>query len=168
MEFWAMHKRILAFLSLVLLITSITTCYNNSSPSSSEHALLIKKAINSNNVKALRSLTDLPLFFRNQEWESASDGYGFVLGSFKQIQLSSDAEFTKHFNKFIKTIQIEGNKVITQDISLDLFSEELRGQTKNWRTLKLHLLKRGEGDVEHIVLLGLDKNTNKLKAIYIN
>ena len=49
-----------------------------------------------------------------------------------------------------------------------MFAEELKGNKKYWMSLNLYLLKRGEGDVEHIVLLGLDKNTNKLRAIYVN
>ncbi len=54
------------------------------------------------------------------------------------------------------------------NITLSMFSDELKNQKQHWVNLKLHLLIRGERDVEHIVLLGLEKYTHKLRAIYIN
>ncbi len=155
-------------LTFLLFVSSITACVSGEYHSPVEHVSAIRLSINNNNIKKLRTLATLPLFFQEQEWSSATDGYGFVLGDSKQIELATNEEFEQHFRARIESIHIKGEKVLSNDITLDMFAEELKGTKKYWMSLNLYLLKRGEGDVEHIVLLGLDKNTNKLRAIYVN
>lgn len=158
--------------SIALLLFSLTSlflfsCNSNTSVTPSEQALQIRLSINNNNTDKLRALSSLPLIVREQEWESANDGSGFVLGPAKQLVISTDESFKKKIKSFLKSLQIEGEQTIT-DITLNMFTSELGKQAGSWADLKLVLFKRGEGDVEHIVLMGLNKKTNKLKAIYIN
>jgi len=152
---------------LLLLMPFLSACSNDKENTPIEQAKLIRLSINNNNSDQLRTLSSLPLLVSTQEWTSSDDGYGFVLGDSKQIELTTDKEFQEHFKATINSIHIQGEQVIS-DISLNIFTEELKDQIKRWDSLNLYLLKRGEGDVEHIVLLGLNKNTNKLRAIYIN
>jgi len=49
-----------------------------------------------------------------------------------------------------------------------MFKNELGDKLSFWKRFNLVLFKRGEGDVEHIVLMGINKTSNKLSAIYIN
>lgn len=157
------------FLSISLLLTFlITSCAIGKENSPVEQVNIIRQSINNNNVEELRSSSSLPLLFQEQEWASASDGYGFVLGNSKHTELSSNEEFSQHFGANIESIHIQGEQALSKDITLDLFTDELEKTREYWVSLSLYLLKRGEGDVEHIVLLGLDKKTNKLRAIYIN
>lgn len=153
---------------LLLFISSLTACYNSKVIPTEDQSSLIRSAINDNNVDKLRALSSLPLLIREQEWVTADDGYGFVLGAAQQVKLSTDEEFYNYFQTAIKLIHIQGERVFSKDITPGMFAEELKGQDKLWNNLTLHFLKRGEGDVEHIVLLGFEKNTNKLRAIYIN
>ena len=158
--------------SLALLLFSLTSlflfsCDSNTSVTPSEQALQIRLSINNNNTDKLRALSSLPLIVLEQEWESAKDGSGFILGVTKQSVISTDELFNKKIEPFLKSLQIEGVQAIT-DITLNMFTSELGKQADSWTNLKLVLFKRGEGDVEHIVLMGLNKKTNKLKAIYIN
>ena len=150
-----------------LISIFLTSCDSSIILSPTEQALEIRLSINNNNIKKLRALSSLPLIVREQEWESAKDGSGFVLGAAKQSSISTDEVFNKKIISFLKSLQIEGEQAIT-DITLNMFTTELGKQVNNWADLKLVLFKRGEGDVEHIVLMGLSKETNKLKAIYIN
>ncbi len=150
-----------------LISIFLASCDSNITHSPTEQALQIRLSINNNNVKKLRALSSLPLIVREQEWESANDGSGFILGATKQSSISTDEAFNKKIMPFLKSLQIKGEQAIT-DITLNMFTTELGKQVNNWADLKLILFKRGEGDVEHIVLMGLSKKTNKLKAIYIN
>ena len=163
-----MVNRIKILLSFFLFVLMLSACNNSNKLTSTEQAQLIRQAINDNNVNQLQSLSALPVFVREQEWITVNDGYGFVLGSEKQINLSTNIDFIQYFKLSINSVHIESEKVITEDITLSLFADELSNQIQYWNNLNLHLLVRGEADVEHIVLLGLEKETNKLRAIYIN
>lgn len=150
-----------------LISIFLASCDSSITLSPTEQAQQIRHAINNDNVKKLRALSSFPLIVREQEWESAKDGSAFVLGVAKQSSISTDEVFNKKIMSFLKSLQIEGEQAIT-DITLNMFTSELGKQINDWADLKLILFKRGEGDVEHVVLMGLSKKTNKLKAIYIN
>ncbi|MDR4515938.1 MAG: hypothetical protein MRK00_00850 [Nitrosomonas sp.] len=154
------------FLFLFSILT--TSCNSNSTVSVNEQALKIRTSINDNKVENLYTLTSLPLIVREQEWQSADDGRGFILGKVNQIVLSTKYEFSTYMTPLLKNIVIEGQESISEGITLDIFTDELGKQSSNWNDLNLVLFKRGEGDVEHIILMGLSKETNKLRAIYIN
>ena len=154
---------VLPFIFSFLLIA----CDSTHALSPTEQALQIRLSINNNNIEKFRALSSLPLIIREQEWESANDGTGFILGTAKQSLLSSDDNFNNKISTLLKSLKIEGEKAIT-DITTNMFTTELGEQVNTWDDFKLILFKRGEGDVEHIVLMGLNKKTNKLQAIYIN
>jgi len=154
---------VLPFILSFLLVA----CDSTHTRSPTEQALQIRLSINNNNIEEFRALSSLPLIIREQEWQSAKDGTGFILGVAKQSLLSSDDAFNKIISTFLKSLQIEDERAVT-DITSNMFTSELGEKVNDWDDFKLILFKRGEGDVEHIVLMGLNKKTNKLQAIYIN
>ena len=128
----------------------------------------IRSAINANDVSAFQSLLTLPLLVTEQQWRSVDDGVGFVLGERSDRKIgAADNTFTE-LKQLIESVAIQGELAMTDGIELALFTDELREQLNHWRQLELVLFKRGEADVEHIVLLGLDKKTKQLRAIYLN
>lgn len=155
------HLFLMIFMSLFILACQADT-------TTSESALQIRSSINSNNVELFESLTDFPLTVNEQVWESATDGSGFVLGKRSDKTIVKGSSSALEIKPLLESINIQGMSAITDGITLSLFSEELTNQTQNWRNLDLVLFKRGEGDVEHVVLLGLNKKTKKLHSIYIN
>jgi len=167
MEDTQMINKAYALLIFFIISIFLTSCDSSVTLSPTKQALQIRLSINNNNAKKLRTLSSLPLIISEQQWESASDGSGFVLGTTKQSSISTDEIFIKKITPFLKSLQIEGEQAIT-DITLNMFTTELGKHINNWDKLNLILFKRGEGDVEHIVLMGLSKETKKLKAIYIN
>lgn len=150
-----------------LISIFLASCDSSNILSPTEQALQIRSSINTNNVDKLRALSSLPLIVREQEWGSAKDGSGFVLGAAKQSLISTDEAFKIKMIPFLKPLQIEDEQAIT-DVTLNMFTSELDEQINIWDNLNIVLFKRGEGDVEHIVLMGLNKKTNKLNTIYIN
>lgn len=160
----------LGFYSLIFFLFSaslLSACSGSKTFSPAEQAQQIRIAINNNNSEKLRSLSALPLAIRNQEWGSAKDGTGFFLGAAKHTLVSTEELFNKTIPSFLKSLKIEGEQAIT-DITLNMFSSELGKNMNDWADLNLILFKRGEGDVEHIVLMGLNKKSNKMEAIYLN
>lgn len=164
MEFSKAYRTALAAIFSLILFSACSTSNADSITNTAEK---IRLAINRNNVELLRSLTVIPLSVREQEWESAQDGSGFVLGKVKETTLSTKSDFNNFMPAFLKSVEIEGEKAST-DITLDMFTDELGKNIKYWSRFNLVLFKRGEGDVEHIVLIGLNKTSRKMEAIYIN
>ena len=164
------HSSFLGFYSLIFFLFStvlLSSCSDGKTLSPAEHAQQVRLAINNGNAEKIHALSTLPLTLRNQEWESAQDGSGFVLGGVNQTTISTEELFNKTIPSFLKSLKIEGEQAVT-DVTLNMFTSELGKSMNDWAELNLVLFKRGEGDVEHIVLMGLNKKTNKLKAIYIN
>lgn len=158
------------FYSLIFFLFSavlISSCSDGKMLSSVKQAQQIRIAINNNNSEKFRALSTLPLTIRNQKWESAQDGYGFVLGVAKHTIISTDDLFNKTIPPFLKSLKIEGEQATT-DITLTMLTAQFGKTINDWADLNLVIFKRGEGDVEHIVIMGFNKKTNKLKAIYIN
>lgn len=147
--------------------TLLSACSDGKTLSPVEQAQQIRIAINNNDLEIFRTLSAIPLTIRNQEWESAKDGTGFVLGAAKRTLVSTEELFNKTIPSFLKSLKIEGEQAIT-DITSNMFTSELGNNMNDWSDLNLILFKRGEGDVEHIVLMGLNKKTNKMEAIYLN
>ena len=164
------HNSFLGFYSLIFFLfcaAFLSACSGGKTLSPAEQALQIRLAINNNNIDQFRTLSTLPLTIRNQEWESAQDGYGFVLGAAKLTVISTEEKFNKTIPSFLKSVQIEGEKATT-DITLTMLTSQLGPTINNWTDLNLIAFKRGEADVEHIVVMGLNKKTNKLDSIYLN
>lgn len=156
-------KIIYTLLFTLIISLLFSACKPNIKISYIEQAKNIRLSINDNNVEYFHSLVSSTLIVREQQWETAKDGIGFILGEVKQVLIQSDAKTAS----FLKSIYIEGDKAIS-DVTLNMFHNELGAQIKRWEKYKLILFIRGEGDVEHIVLMGLDNKTRKLQALYVN
>jgi hypothetical protein len=126
-------------------------------------------AVNQDDVTSLTKLVGKPLSVFEQEWESAQDGTGFVLGARKSVQIDSAQDVERFMADFVLRLKIEGDKaVLVPQQEYSNFSEEFADTVNQWRNLKVYLFMRGEGDVEHIVLIGLHPESKKIHAIYIN
>lgn len=160
------HKQIKRICLIIAMPLFLLACQKVTT--TSESALQIRSSINSNNVGLFESLIDFPLTVNEQVWQSATDGIGFVLGKRSDKTIAQGSSATLAMKVLIESISIQGESAITDDITLSLFSEELGNQIQHWENLDLVLFKRGEGDVEHVVLLGLNKETKQLRSMYIN
>lgn len=132
------------------------------------NAFRVRTSINNNNASAFADVVALPFYVREHTWESASDGIGFVLAAKKDSTALNKDQLTILAKSIVDKIQIEGETVIMEDISLAMFTKELFGMEHLWQGLTMALFVRGESDVEHVVLMGFDPLTNKLRALYFN
>ncbi len=151
-----------------LLAIMISGCINQSVTQSAEkQAISLRNAINTNDFALLANSIPLPLVLSKQDWKTADDGYGYVLG-LKNTLIANNTEELNDVFSILKNVEIEGDYQLEQEFTLTDFTEEFSGLEHYWEPLELVVFFRGQGDVEHIVVLGLDKKSSQLRAIYIN
>ncbi len=157
---------------LVIFCIIVTACgatEKNLPKSTSQIAVDYRDALNDNNISAVIQLSALPVTFISQEWESAPDGYGWTLGK-KSI---SEFDTQTSLNKFLKTfspgIEIEGTKAtLIPRTEYGRFKTEFSDSLALWNNLKAYIFTRGEYDVEHITVIGVNPETHKVRALYAN
>ncbi len=65
-------------------------------------------ALNAGDVDAMMATSRVPFSFRNQEWQTAPDGAGFVLGAAKDRTCDDDPCRRRLFEELKTTVRIEG------------------------------------------------------------
>ena len=161
-------RQYIHILFAAILAMFISGCINQSvTVTPDDQAVSLRNAINTNDFALLSNSITLPLALSKQDWETANDGYGYVLGA-KHTQIAKNTKDLNEVFRVLEQIEIEGEYHLEQEFTLTDFKDEFAGIDNHWAYLKLVVFYRGQGDVEHIVVLGLDKTTSKLRAIYIN
>lgn len=126
-------------------------------------------ALNSGDVPRLLSLSADTLYFREQEWASAADGGGFVLGTAADTSVSGEAQLTAFYTQLATRARVEvPTAVPAPPPSDELLGAELKDADPKWFSLSLVVFLRGQGDVEHTALVGIDRMTGKVAGLYLN
>lgn len=159
-----LHSPILRCLAVFVLLLP-GACTEQESVDKSRLAVSFVEAINQMNAAAMSKFTASTLLARNQAWESASDGYGFVLAKTDDQLLSNAAQVNSYFSVLIDRLSIESSKPIPTSTSQ--LTEQFKGIEQHWQGLEMYLFLRGMGDVEHILVVGVNAE-NKIAAIYFN
>ena len=160
-----LNKSAILIAYLFVLIVSLGACTKAEPVSPSEVAKKFVISLNQKDMDMLADLSATPLWIRQQEWESAKNGAGFVLGKANDLNLVDRERVKKYFSDPVNNIAVEGK--VPDEISLKLLQDELKGSEKLWRGLSIHLFRRGMGDVEHIFVVGIDSK-GKVAAVYLN
>ena len=152
----------------IFLSVFITSCGSRPAETSSSTATSFVKALNGEDVDAMLALASDSVFVREQDWESSSDGYGFILGAISDRQVTRDVDLREAFVDLSSRVDVEREAPELIDSTIDqLAIGELSGIAGIWEPLDGYLFLRGMGDVEHIVLIGVGPK-KKVQAIYIN
>ena len=126
------------------------------------------EALNAKNVEAMSRLAGIPFRYRNQQWESASDGSGYVLGAAQDRVAGSADELLTLLRDMTSSVRVEDPAPVATPPSKDvLLKETLKGAPSQWSDMNLVLFRRGEGDVEHVAIVGIDAR-GKVVGLYIN
>jgi hypothetical protein len=126
-------------------------------------------SLNHGNTRDLVSESECPFVFRNQEWESATDGSGFVHGKADDQSFKNKKALATLFSTLVSKVQIENEKAATRPPSKDsLLLDNLKGAPADWQKLNLILFRRGFGDVEHVAIVGVDSATHRVRGLYLN
>lgn len=126
------------------------------------------QALNAKDIDSMAEFAATPFRVRNQPWENAPDGSGFVLGAATERVANSSDELRAVLQDLAANVRIAEPAAVGDPPSkADLLSEPLRGAPSQWNELDLVLFRRGEGDVEHIAIVGVDAK-GKVTGLYVN
>lgn len=126
------------------------------------------QALNAKNVERMNGLSAAPFRYRNQAWESAADGSGLVLGKAEDRVAKGPEELRALLQDVIARVQVEDpSPVQNAPPKPELLNGPLRGAPPAWGEMNLVLFRRGEGDVEHVAIVGVDA-AGKVTGLYVN
>lgn len=140
-----------------------------------DHATLLRtaerfvKSVNAGNAAIAFKVIGLPLMYRNQEWKDATAGEGYVLGDAHDQVFTDEKRAAKFLEGLVRDLRLENTTPEKDGPSkVKMMSDYLAGAPVSWRDLELFFFVRGTGDVEHVVLIGIDSSTGKVRGIYMN
>ena len=126
-------------------------------------------ALNAGDAATMLALTGDPFHFREQRWASAPDGSGFDLGAATDSVIRGEEPRRSFLVALANRVHIRGTTAATRPPTREaLLARELAGSDPRWASLRLFVFLRGEGDVEHTALIGVDEKTGKVAALYVN
>jgi hypothetical protein len=125
------------------------------------------KSVNAGSSQAALQLTHLPLLYRNQEWKNATTG-GYTIGAAHDSVLSDKSAAARFMRKLVKDVRVKHTKALNGPSKSEILATYLAGAPAGWRELELFFFVRGTGDVEHVVLVGVDSASEQVRGIYTN
>ena len=126
-------------------------------------------ALNATDADGMVALAAIPFELREQEWVSASNGSGFVLGAAQDRTVAEPAELARTFRALVERVHVRSATAAASAPGRQaLLSEQLSGAAAAWKNLDLVLFLRGEGDVEHVVIVGVAPGPARVRALYLN
>ena len=163
-------KILIILYSTLVLFVILTDCVAKQQKSQAiNEAEKFLLALNAKDVNAMLAVSGEPFLFRNQEWESAKDGIGFVLGEAKDKILTDKETLKSFFKELITKVEVEETTAAENPPDRSEFLEnQLKGSPKRWLQLELYVFRRGFADTEHIALVGVDPQSRKVVALYLN
>jgi len=163
-------KILIILYSTLVLFVILTDCVAKQQKSQAiNEAEKFLLALNAKDVNAMLAVSGEPFLFRNQEWESAQDGIGFVLGEAKDKILTDKETLKSFFKELITKVEVEETTAAENPPDRSEFLEnQLKGSPKRWLQLELYVFRRGFADTEHIALVGVDPQSRKVVALYLN
>jgi hypothetical protein len=126
------------------------------------------KAVNQGNAPVALKMAGLPLIYRNHEWKDGSAG-GHVLGKAQDRTYPDQASAAAFIKKLVRDVRLEKTQAETLGPSkAELLSDYLKEAAAGWRDLELFFFIRGSADVEHVVIIGVDPATERVRGVYTN
>ncbi len=126
-------------------------------------------ALNTADTGAMVALTDDPFTFREQRWVSASDGSGFQLGPARDSVIHGSEARRRFLAALAARVHLRATRASTDAPGREvLLANELKGGAERWQSLWLVVFLRGEGDVEHSAIAGVNEKNGRVAAFYMN
>jgi hypothetical protein len=126
-------------------------------------------ALNAADTVTMLALTEDPLVFREQKWMSARDGSGYQLGVARDTVVRGNEARRRFLGDLASRVHVQVPTAVDRPPRREVLLEnQLAGGDARWASLTLFVFLRGEGDVEHSALTGVDEKSGKVAAFYVN
>ena len=153
----------------LFLMMSLNACVTTPELTTNEAANQFAKAINKNDTQILIALSGFSFYVHNQKWEAANDGYGFVLGKRDSRVFEESENFSVYLRGLVEELEVNSVDGIYIPLAeYSRFHDEFGSYFMQWKSQDAYLFLRGMGDVEHIMILGVNRKTKKIEQIYFN
>ena len=127
------------------------------------------EALNAKDVDAMMRMTASPFRLRDQKWETAKDGYGFVLGKSADRTVSGTRDRRQLLSEIVAKVHVSkpesGNPLAKSD---DAWKHVVKAPPESLAKLHFIVFTRGEADVEHLAIVGIQPRTRKIAFLYVN
>ncbi|MDH5179440.1 MAG: hypothetical protein OEZ39_15190 [Gammaproteobacteria bacterium] len=153
------------FMTGLCLLLALTVCTRLQAGERAGIAVMFVKAVNQNDIETVAKLTADQLAVRTHEWRPVPNEYAFEYGKTSDFRLHNKQEIRDFFKSHIQQLKVESAGPIRY--SLDQLHTELGDLAAIWQDLHIFLFQRGMGDVEHIFVVGVDRD-NRIRGIYYN
>jgi len=161
--------RILILCTLIIPAAFQLGCRPSRVPKDVAVAERFVASLNAGSLQDMLALSDWPFVFRTQEWQSASDGSGFVHGKANDKTLPDKAQLDTLFRGLLGNVKIEHEKAAENPPSAQtMFMDNLKGAPAGWQGLTVFVFGRGFGDVEHVAIIGVDPTSHRVRGLYLN
>ena len=115
------------------------------------------------------ALSRIPFRFTSQASESVRDGSGFGRGAAAEQVAGNSTELDALLQEITTKVHVAEPTPVPDPPSEDeLLSDVLRGASPQWTDLTLFVFRRGQGDVEHVAIVGVEPVSGKVASLYVN
>jgi len=77
--------------------------------------------------------------------------------------------FSVYLSELVEELEVDSvDGVYIPLAEYSIFYDEFEPYTMQWKLQDAYLFLRGMGDVEHIMILGVNRKTKKIEQIYFN
>ena len=159
--------RTIAILALVLGSVNVSCSYSDKRDDVKTAEEFIA-ALNAHDVETMLRTTMTPFLYQSQEWETAKDGSGFILGRIEEQIANEPGALRSLFVGLFRSVKVEQPKVVENPPSKEIILNDYLGHSIKWTPLNVYIFLRGAGDVEHIVLVGITPTSHRVVAFYVN
>jgi hypothetical protein len=144
----------------------IATAQGDAAGGTARIAQQFAEALNDEDVERLVGLTAAPFFFREQGWDLAPDGDGFVRMDAEDRTCPDAAGLRAFLEELVTRVGLEETEPMP--VPPDLDDAHRAGAEPSWQGLEVHAFLRGLGDVEHVAVVGVEPGSGKVRALYVN
>jgi len=151
------------------LIVLPSACSVAEKASTTEVANNFARAINDSDSAFLLKSYSQRFHVYTQQWSTATDGHGFTLTKLNHASYNTNSELSVFTNKLIKDLKLEsikGEYIPVETYSR--FKEQFGTYNDEWKSRDAIMFLRGMGDVEHIVIIGVNRKSKKVDLFYYN
>jgi len=167
----AAYNVLFKYIIIALIALSLSACSimgeDESQPTNYSQEFV--KTLNKGSLDDLIDLMEFPFNLSNHQWNQADNNQSLALTDFKALDFDEEDDFRLYFRNFIRTVNIQSEQ--GKYIPVNQYSQyidELGPNLAVWSKLDAYVYLRGTGDVEHLIIVGVNPDSETIQAMYYN
>lgn len=170
-----------AVIACIALSLSACSIMGNDESAPPNYSKQFIQTLNKGSLDDLVELMEFPFNVSNHQWEpsdntsndtpdnASNNNQNFSLTNFNALDFDEEDDFRLYFRNFIRTVNIQSEQ--GEYIPVNQYSQyidELGPNLAIWSKLDAYVYLRGTGDVEHLIIVGVNPDSETIQAMYYN